>query len=358
MRGEPLEKMLESRVGWMTDEGSGQDIAISTRIRLARNLSDTPFPCQATPPQAANAGLAIAAAARSSKCLENHLAIGMDEVDGIWKTVLLERRLISRELANKNEKWAKVLIGDGETVSIMINEEDHIRLQAMMPGSALKKAWRKVNEIDDKLAAELPYAFDSQLGFLTSCPTNIGTGMRASVMLHLPALALDGQIQALIRGVGKLGLEVRGIFGEGSENLGNLHQVSNQSTLGESEPQIITHLESVINKIIASEKAARQKLLKSRHEFLLDHVGRAYGALRHAYILSSEEALSSLSALRAGVGMGMFKSIDMRAVNELFITTQPGHLQKLAGRPLDAGERDILRAKLAREEISGKRAET
>jgi protein arginine kinase len=233
----------------------------------------------------------------------------------------------------------------------MINEEDHLRIQALCPGLQLLKVWEQINKLDSELEKALPYAYDSQLGYLTSCPTNVGTGMRASVMLHLPGLILTGKINAAIQGVNKLGLAVRGIFGEGTDNRGNLFQVSNQSTLGESEIQIIERLNTVITQLIMYEKNCRSSLLKDKKYFLLDHVGRSYGILRHSYTLSSEEALNSLSDIRTGVDMGMFNSIDLHTVNKLLITINPAHLQKFAQKELSSQERDIFRAALVRKQL-------
>lgn len=345
-----IDRLLSNRVSWLADSGPEDDIAISSRIRLARNIEKTPFPMAASEDILENTRAAIIHAVRKSATFPEAIEFELEKVSDLERRLLLERRLISRELLTA-KKGSGLAVSRDETFAVMINEEDHLRIQAMKPGFQLQEVWSDINSIDDSLSSELPYAFDNEIGFLTSCPTNVGTGMRASVMLHLPGLTLSGQINAVVHGVSKLGLAVRGIFGEGSDNLGNLFQVSNQSTLGESEDQIIDRLANVIRQIINHEKNARQLLLERKQNFLLNHVGRAYGILKHAYIISSEETLNSLSALRLGVDMGMFSSVDIHVVNELFLTVQPAHLQKYARRELESAERDIYRAALVREKL-------
>lgn len=345
-----VEKLLDNRVSWLADKGPEDDIAISSRIRLARNIAGVPFPVSATDTQLSNTVAAVDLAVKSSMSFDSPFKFKIKEMTETDRQILLERRLVSREFISKRHE-AGLFVSSDESSAIMVNEEDHIRLQAMRPGCQLKEVWSEINEIDNQLAEQIEFCFDSDLGFLTSCPTNIGTGMRASVMLHLPGLVLAEQINSVIHGVSKLGLAVRGIFGEGSESMGNLYQVSNQSTLGETEEQIIDRLEAVIKQVISHEKNARQYLLENKQNFLMNHVGRAYGILRHAYIISSEETLNSLSALRLGVDMGMFSTVEIHTVNELFILIQPSHLQKYAGKELTSDERDILRASVVRERL-------
>ncbi|MBN2640632.1 MAG: protein arginine kinase [Victivallales bacterium] len=345
-----ISQLLNNKVSWLADCGPNDDIAISSRIRLARNLRGLPFPTNASPEQMKHVIATVETAVQKTSLKDELLRFDMEAIRAIDKQVLFERRLVSREFIEGKIPGALLVTGD-ESLGVMINEEDHIRMQAMRPGFQLGPVWDELNKLDDELSALVPYVFDKELGFLTSCPTNVGTGIRASVMLHLPGLVLSEQINAVIQGVSKLGFAVRGIFGEGSKNLGNLFQVSNQSTLGESEQQIVQQLGSVITQIISHEKNARRKLLESNQNFLLNHVGRAYGTLRHAYILNSEEALESLSALRLGVDLGMFSSIDLHTVNELFIIIHPAHLQKYAGKEIDSEERDVFRASLVRERL-------
>lgn len=345
-----IKTLLNNRVSWLADCGPDEDIAISSRIRLARNVIGAPFPGNAKPEQLREMMRTVESAVAKSGSVPSVLKFDLAECSELDKQVLFERRLISRDFQEKTDP-GELLVSHDESFGIMINEEDHLRMQALRSGLQLKEVWNDLDRIDDQLSRYLPYVFDQDLGFLTSCPTNVGTGIRASVMLHLPGLVLAKQIGAVTQGVSKLGLAVRGIFGEGTQNLGNLFQVSNQSTLGESEEKIIEQLQSVITQLINHEKNTRRVLLENNQAALLNHVGRAYGTLRHAYILNTEEALESLSALRLGVDMGMFASIDIHMVNELFIIINPAHLQKYAGRELDTAERDVFRATLVRERL-------
>ncbi len=341
-------------VSFLDSSGPAGEIALSTRIRLARNLAGHTFPNAASPEEKCDICEEISAAVNSGKVLDfdgEHREFDLTQLSEIDKKVLLERRLASSEFIAAPLEGKKLLVCPMERCSIMVNEEDQIRMQSIRPGFQLAEVYSEINVIDDTLSEKLEYAFDSQLGFLTSCPTNAGTGMRASVMLHLPGLVLSGQILPTIQGINKLHLAVRGIFGEGTDNRGNLFQISNQYTLGESESKTIESLDTVIRQLILHEKQARKNLLLRDRFTLLDHIGRAYGILRHSYKLSSAEALQSLSFVRMGVDMGFFASIDIAAVNELFIATGSAHLQKSAGRQLSDSERDIARAELCRNKL-------
>lgn len=353
MRTKP-EELINSPLSWLADSGPDDDIALSTRIRLARNFSATPFPIAGNQEALLQVRDLALEAIRESDSMLEPMEFDLPALNDVEKQLLLERRLISREMLNPNP--ASGLVADkDESLAAMINKEDHLRIQALSPGFQLLPVWERINQFDDALSRRIPYAFDAHLGFLTSCPSNLGTGMRASVMLHLPGLAMSGQIAAVKQATGKLGLAVRGFYGEGTENFGNLYQISNQSTLGESERQIIDRLSSIVTQIIIHEKKARSFLFENKQSYLLNHVGRAYGILRHGYMISSEEALNSLSALRLGVDMGMFSSVDIHTVNELFINVQPSHLQLRAGKELSSEERDTERATLIRETLKAKR---
>lgn len=349
---ESIERLLKNPVSFLTDAGPDEDIAISSRIRLARNLAGKPFPVAADLDLRREICDEVAQAAAQSGALGCPECFQFDpeEMDAIDREILFERRLASRDFLAR-AGGTRLLVRDDESSSVMINEEDHLRIQTLRPGFQLDTVWKIIDRLDSELAKQLEFAFDDRLGFLTSCPTNVGTGMRASVMLHLPGLVLTGQIGPTIQGVNKLNLAVRGIYGEGTDNRGSLYQVSNQSTLGESEEQIIDRLNSVISQLIAHEKEARRTLLERDQYGLLDYVGRSYGILRHSYKLSSEEAIKSLSGLRVGVDMGLFNSVGIRKVNELFIAIGAAHLQKSAGRELSPAERDICRAALCREKL-------
>ncbi len=351
------EELLRNPLSWLADSGPDDDIAISTRIRLARNFSETPFPIAGNQDALLQVRELAGQAILNSEALVDPMEFELPVLSDTEKRLLLERRLISRDMLNPNP--ASVLLADrDESLAVMINEEDHLRIQALSPGFQLESVWQRINQFDDVLASRIPYAFDQRLGFLTSCPSNLGTGMRASVMLHLPGLVMAGQIAAVKQALGKLGLAVRGFYGEGSENFGNLFQISNQSTLGESELQILERISSIVKQIIIHEKQSRQVLLDQKQSFLLNQVGRAYGILRHGYMISSEEALNSLSALRLGVDMKMFSSVDIHTVNELFLNVQPSHLQIAEHKELSQEERDTARATLIRETLKAKRSQS
>ncbi|MBM3846491.1 MAG: ATP--guanido phosphotransferase, partial [Verrucomicrobia bacterium] len=238
-----------------------------------------------------------------------------------------------------------------ETVCVMINEEDHLRMQALRPGLQIRQAWMSIDQIDSKLERNLDYAFNSDLGYLTACPTNLGTGIRVSAMLHLPGLVLSEQINQIIQAVNKLGLAVRGLYGEGTEALGNVFQVSNQRTLGESETEIVEKLNKVLAQIIDHEENARATLLEKKPKILYNHIGRAYGVLANAHSITSKETMNLLSLMRLGVDLEMFPDLERWLVDELFIITQPAHLQKQFAEKLGADERDLLRADMLRERL-------
>ena len=351
MKKTMIDSIVSKPVGWLEDSAPSGDIAISTRIRLARNLFGVPFPVQAGGATLAAVSSEIKSAIKKTKFLKGAFDVDMDGISKVDAGVLIERHLISYELAERTEGAALVSDKD-ENLSVMINEEDHLRIQALCPGLCLLDAWRKIDRFDDAICRELEIAFDDTLGFLTSCPTNLGTGMRASVMLHLPALALAEQVDKLVRGVNKLGLAVRGIFGEGTENLGNLCQISNQSTLGESEKDILKRLDAVIAHVVTHEKNARAKLLETRNNFLLDSVGRAYGTLKYAYSISLREALASLSLLRLGVDMGLISKVSVKTINELFMLVQAAHIHKLRPNVVSDEERHAVRASIIREKLN------
>ena len=349
--GNPVDKLMSKRVGWLADSGPDDDIAISSRIRLARNLLEYSFPPAASIDDLRAVIEYVKNICEGTDIFNDYFFVELGDLSNLDRRILMERRVVSRDFVSKQTPSALIMTKD-ESESIMINEEDHLRLQCIQSGLQLPEIWKKVNRIDDILSQRLRCAYDEELGFLTSCPTNIGTGMRASVMLHLPGLVLTEQVNQMKQAVQKLGLAVRGIFGEGTDNVGNLFQISNQSTLGESETQIIEKLDTVIKQIMVHEKKSRVGILEKNKNFLMNHVGRAYGILKHAYIISSQEALNSLSALRLGVDLGMFSSLDIHTVNELFVLVQPGHLQKYSGKQMEnSSDRDILRASLIRERL-------
>ena len=346
-----IERVLKNPASFLTSNHS-DGVSISSRIRLSRNLKGYPFPTSATAESAAESLEEIRLAcshAESIGCPEC-LFFDMAELNDLEKLLLTERRQASLALLESKLPSAVAVSGD-ESCAVMINEEDQIRMQTLKPGFQLEECWSCVNKLDDELSGELEYAWSDDLGYLTACPTNVGTGMRASVMLHLPGLVITDQIDATVHGINKLGLAVRGIYGEGSGNLGRLYQVSNQSTLGESEGSIIEQLSGVIRQLIEYERQARKKLLVQDRFTLLDHVGRSFGILQNSYKLSVPEALESLSGIRLGVELGLFQHLKIDTVNELFMELNPGHLQLRSGLALPESELDVLRAKLFRSKL-------
>lgn len=347
-----LERFLNQAVSsWMSAEGPDSDIVLSSRIRLARNLSEFIFPTLFSNEEAKKAVDMIEGFLQEGVPAGPKLeVIKMDELPPLQKRVLVEKHLISPHLAEHSTHGACVL-SENEDISIMINEEDHIRIQCLFPGFQLSEALNKANEIDDWLENKVDYAFHEQYGYLTSCPTNVGTGLRASVMMHLPGLVMTRQINRVVPAINQLGLVVRGIYGEGSEALGNIFQVSNQITLGKSEEDIVEDLKSVVRQIISQERTAREALAKTSNIQLEDRVFRSLGVLANSRIIETKEAAGCLSDVRLGIDMGYIQNISKNILNELMVITQPGFLQQYAGGPLRPDERDVRRAALIRERI-------
>ncbi|MDR3456111.1 MAG: protein arginine kinase [Verrucomicrobiae bacterium] len=332
--------------------GPHDRIVISSRVRLARNLRGSAFPGWAKKPERVKVFETIQPAVSSLVDMKDSFFEAMDNFTALDKQILVERHLISREHAAKNVGSGLVLNRD-ETFCVMINEEDHLRMQALRPGLQLRQAWNAIDTFDSALEKKLDFAFDSELGYLTACPTNLGTGIRVSAMLHLPGCVLDEQINPIIQSVNKLGLAVRGLYGEGTEALGNIFQVSNQMTLGETESVIVERLEKVLAQIIEHEQNARERLLEKKPKVVFNHIGRAYGILANAHSISSKETMNLLSLLKLGVDMSLFPGADRALVDELFLTTQPAHLQKQLSDKLTAEERDLLRADMLRDRLKG-----
>lgn len=331
-------------------EGPHTRIVMSSRVRLARNLKGLAFPGWAKKAERVRALDQIRPAVETLPQMAGAFSESMDNLNALDKQILVERHLISREHAAKNAGSGLVLNRE-ESLCVMINEEDHLRMQALRPGLQLKQAWAAIDAVDSKLEKKLDYAFNAELGYLTACPTNLGTGIRVSAMLHLPGLVLAEQINQIIQAVNKLGLAVRGLYGEGTEALGNVFQVSNQMTLGESEPEIVERLNKVLAQIIEHEENARGTLQEKKPKTVCNHIGRAYGILANAHSISSKETMNLLSFLRLGVDLGMFPDMERGLVDELFILTQPAHLQKSFSEKLGADERDLLRADMLRERL-------
>lgn len=339
---------------WMDGYTPEADVVISSRVRVARNLSQFSFPHMLDDEKSAQVINAVRQAVVYEELpgrVGNLEVIGLNELSPVDRQVMVDKHLISPDLLVEPQKKA-VVVREDEVIIIMVNEEDHLRIQCLQPGLQLEQAWQIVNLVDDLLGKKLEFAFIEKWGYLTTCPTNTGTGMRASVMLHLPGLVLVGQIGGALNTISKFGLTVRGLYGEGTEATGDLFQVSNQVTLGRSEEEIISNLISIIRQLLARERAARQALYQEKRELVEDRVWRAYGNLKYARVLSSEEALRLFSDLRLGIYLGLISGISTGLIAELMVMIQPAYLAKTAGEDLTAYRRDVCRADLVRKKMA------
>jgi len=332
---------------WLRATGPESDIVISSRVRLARNIAKIPFSHRATKAQSQQVLKICKDAIDANDFMQNCLFVKIEDLNNIDKQLLLERHLVSRELITKSDSKA-VAVSDREIISIMINEEDHLRIQTIQSGFNLREAWQIIDRLDTDLGKKIDFSFSSDFGYLTACPTNVGTGMRASVMLHLPVLVITKQINRVLQAVSKLSLTARGFYGEGTQASGNFFQISNQTTLGHTEIDVIDNIERIIKQIIMHEQNARKMLGTQHLTELQDRIWRALGILKSAHIITSNETIELLSMVRLGVDMGLIKDLDIATVNRLFISTQPAHLQKLEGKALTALERDVKRAEVIR----------
>ncbi len=346
-----LDDLAQKNGEWLRGGGPEADIVISSRIRLARNLADFPFVSRATARDRTQIEQAIRQCTLDIVAEGDLLYVNVEQIEGVDRQFLVERHLISREHAESQGARA-VAIDPREKFSLMINEEDHLRIQVMQSGLNLESVWEQINRIDDIIEEKVTYAFHERLGYLTACPTNVGTGMRVSVMLHLPALVITRQIDKVFRSLQKISLAVRGLYGEGSQATGDFYQISNQVTLGNSEQELIQQIGNIVPEIIDYERQARQFLVKESRENLHDQVSRAYGILRTARTISSEETMHLLSSVRMGVNLGLIDDLDIPAINDMFIHTQPAHLQKLSGAELNTADRDIERAEYLRRHLN------
>ena len=348
-----LDDLINHTGEWLRGTGPSSNIVMSSRIRLARNLAKTPFPNKAARKDLQDALEAIEGAVKSVEYLKNTTVFRMGELDNVDKQFLVERHLISHEHAANSDGKALIL-SDEEVVSIMVNEEDHLRLQVMQSGLNLLETWRIINAIDDNLSNKLSFAYMNNWGYLTACPTNTGTAMRGSVMLHLPALVMTKQINKVLAAIAKLSFASRGFYGEGTQARGNFYQISNQVSLGHSEEDIIQNINGLIKQVIEQEEQARQALLLQNRPMLEDKIYRSLGILRSAYIISSQETVELLSMVRLGIDMDIVQEIDRQTINELFIMIQPAHLQKIEGKKLSSSARDTKRASVIRQKLGGK----
>lgn len=325
-------------------------IVLMTRVRLARNLSQFPFTGWAKEEQRGTVLNECTKAVQAITQMKKGTSFTMEELTDLEKQLLVERHLISRELSAA-KAGSGVVISRDQTCAIMINEEDHLRMQVIRPGFQLKRVWNTMNAIDSALEDSLDYAFSPEIGYLTACPTNLGTGMRASAMMHLPALVITGQMEKVVRAVNQLGLVVRGLHGEGTDASGSIFQISNQTTLGEAEETIIKRLHSVLSTIIKQEVNAREKLLDAEPNKLFDKIGRAFGLLQNGFLLNSTEALNLLSLVRLGIDLRIFPEDHRAQIDRLFIRSQPAHIQQAVHGEVEPAQRDVLRASILRGEF-------
>ena len=332
--------------------GPHDAIVLSSRVRLARNIVGIPFPGRADRESKQRVLETVQPAVESLPEMKSHFSGAMADLKAVEKQILMERHLISREHAAKGAGSGIVLNRD-ETLCVMVNEEDHLRIQSIRPGLQLKQVWQRIDKFDSELEAKIGYAFSDKLGYLTACPTNLGTGIRVSAMLHLPGLVLNEQVNQIIQAVNKLGHTVRGFYGEGTEALGHIFQVSNQMTLGETEAEIVERINKVVLQIVEHEATARRTLLEKKPNELFNHVGRALGVTAHAHIISSKEAMNLLSLLRLGISMNLMPGLERSSLDELFLLIQPAHLQQTCGEKLASEQRDLVRAGLLRKRMKG-----
>lgn len=350
-----LENYLNQALSkWMEGDGPHSSVVISSRIRLARNLGDYPFPGRASAAQLDEVEQKVRRWWNNGgiKSLGQTSYLSVKDLPQSERMSLVDKHLISPNLARQG--YGAVLLNDAGSISVMVNEEDHFRIQTLLSGLQLAEAWRLADQVDDLFDAGFRYAWSAETGFLTCCPTNVGTGLRASVMLHLPGLVLSGQLAVVLGTISKLGITVRGLYGEGTEAQGNIYQISNQTTLGQSEEEIIEALNRITLQVVRQELDVRKKLLENDTLALNDKVWRAYGILANARVITSSEAMELISYLRLGVDLDLLPQLRPRILQELLVFTRPGYLQKIFDRDLSARERDSKRAELIRELITKK----
>ncbi|MDP8259412.1 MAG: protein arginine kinase [Candidatus Gygaella obscura] len=343
--------LLNHTSEWLKGTGPNSDIVISSRVRLARNIENKPFPHWANKKESQEFLDEVAKVYKDVHFLKSSTFIRLNEVDNLDKQFLIERHLMSHEHALLSDTKA-LLVDPQEVLSIMINEEDHMRIQVMQSGFNLKGAFDIIDNIDNGLSSKFKFAFTNEWGYLTACPTNTGTGMRGSVMLHLSGLVMMQQINRVLQTINKLGITTRGLYGEGTKAYGNFFQISNQYTLGRNEQEIVDNINGVIQQVIEQEQIARQTILKQHNLMLQDRVWRSLGILKNAFLITSQETIEHLSVARLGIELGIIKNVDRNTINELFILTQPAHLQKIENRKLTHAERDQKRADLVRQKLT------
>ncbi|MDP2923437.1 MAG: protein arginine kinase [Candidatus Omnitrophota bacterium] len=346
-----FEEFLNNKDSWLSGRGPSSEIIFSSRIRLARNFNDFPFPCRANSNQKEIILKKMQEIYSKVKGLKKAIFVSMEDLNNLERQFLLERHLISQEHMVSLKGKGLIVLAD-EKIALMINEEDHLRIQVMTSGFDLKLCWEVINDIDNELSKSIEFAFSSSMGYLTACPTNVGTALRASCMLHLPALVLTKRIAKVLELLAKISFTTRGLFGEGTQALGDFFQISNQASLGHSEAELIDNLSGVVNQVKEQEMDARDTLFRKHKNNLEDNIWRSLGILNNCRLISSKEALSHLSMLSLGLDLGIINSIKRELINSLFIAIQPAHLQKIEGKELKEGERDYTRAQILREKLS------
>lgn len=328
-------------------EGNYNDVVVSSRVRLARNVAGLPYPYKLNDNRAVQIARkvyeALNGASKGREGGENYALYRMESIDDISGDVLREKHLVSADLLD-NKMFGAAVISDDETVSVMVCEEDHVRAQCILQGFDLPEAYRKINVVDDVISKALPYAYDAKLGYLTACPTNIGTGMRASAMMFLPGLSITDNLEQCVGAVARLNMTIRGVYGEGSNADGYLYQISNQKTLGVSEQEILSSVQSSIAHIAEAEMRAREQLLQADESVLKDRIMRAFGVLNYAYMLDSKEFMKLFALVKLGVYYGMIKVTDAARLEKLVTDAQPANIVNISGKPLQDGERDVFRA--------------
>ena len=334
-------------MSWYLEDGKDSDVVVSSRVRIARNIAGKKFVSTASDEELKDVLMTI----KNSNIDSDLHFINLSDLDELMQNSLVEKRVISRDLLEMKETG--ILLNDAEDISIMINEEDHLRIQVMKPGFNLDEALSDAIKVDEKISSKINYAYNDKYGFLTACPTNLGTGLRASVMLHLPALRLTGKIEKVLEVVNKVNLNVRGVYGEGTEAIGDLYQVSNKISLGVTEEEIVENVKLIVQKLIEQERKARE-YLKNQGETFEDKISRTYGNLVYARKMTYSECAKLISIVRLGISMGIITEIDNEKLNKISILTKPATLQKYLKKELSAEERDIERAKVIKQIIESK----
>jgi protein arginine kinase len=338
-------------LGWLEEGGAHPDIVLSTRVRLARNLQGHAFSARVRDGEREQILDRVRTAVQST-VLQDGAGYSLASMPPLGRRILYERHLVSRELAGLTgdgpPRGSGLFMAATDALGVMVNEEDHLRLQAIVSGLRLQEAFHRVDQLDEELGAQLPFAYHQEYGYLTSCPTNVGTGLRASVLIHLPGLVLTKEIGKVLQGIGQVGLTFRGLYGEGSEVVGNFFQISNQTTLGKGEEDLIEHLQKIVGRVIQYEMGARDILMRDAPTVIEDKIWRAYGLLRYARSVSFDEVMNLLSGVRLGVSMNLLSGLRVYTLNKIMIYARDAHLEQAAGRPLRDAESDLHRATFVR----------